>query len=130
VKPIYRSLAAALVGASIVLVAMWLSESVVPSVLFVPLEASSLAILLVLLVGGAVVVHRGRVLEAAALLAGAGAFWALRDVQPLSLCQSNVMLYRPCTARLMAWMALPGVALLIAGSILLVSFLARTRASR
>ncbi len=128
-KPLYRFLAAALVGAAIVLVAMWLAESVVPQVLVVPNEAGKVASLLVLLLGGAVIVRRGRVIEAAALLVGGGAAWALREAQPLSLCQSD-MLYRPCTTSEVAWLAIPAVGLLIAGLILMVSALLRTRPSR
>ncbi len=128
-KILYRCLGAALAGAATVSVAIWLSQSVVPQVLFVPFEARNLAILLVLLAGGAVVARRGRVLEAAALLAGSGAAWALHEVYPLSLCQSDLMVYRPCTAGEVAWMALPAVVLLIAGSIFLVSALTRTRPS-
>jgi uncharacterized membrane protein YiaA len=130
VKPIYRTLAAALVGAAIVVVAMWLSESVVAQGLSVPLEVGSLVILLVLFVASAVLSRRGTVLGSSALLVGAAAAWALRVVNPLSLCQSNDMLYRPCTASEVAWMALPAVGLLIAGSILLTSALSRKRPSR
>jgi hypothetical protein len=108
---------------------MWLAESVVPQVLFVPLEARSLTILLVVFVGGGLVARRGRVFEAAALLAGAGAAWALHEVGPLSLCQSD-LLYRSCTVSEVASLTLPAVALLIAGSVLWFYDLTWTRPSR
>ena len=131
VKVVYRSLGAALVGASTVLVALWLSRSVLPSASpwFIPLEAESVTILLLVLGGGAVLARRGGISEAAALLAGAGAAWALSEVDPLILCQSD-MLYRPCTVSEVAWMALPGLALGIASLVLFFYGLARPQQLR
>jgi hypothetical protein len=125
VKPLYRSLAVALGGALIVLVAFWLSESVS----YVPLEARSITVLLVVGGGGGLVARRGRILQAAAFLAGAGAAWALREFQPLSLCQSD-LIFRPCTVSEAAWMAVPGLVLLIAGSVLFFHDFRRTRPAR
>lgn len=116
-------------GAAIVLAAIWLSESVVPQVLFIPLAASGLTILLAMFVGGSVVARRGRVVEAAALLAGSAAAWAIHEADPLSLCQSD-LLYRPCTASEVGSMALPPIVLLIAASVLLASALTRKLPAR
>ena len=120
----YGSLAAAFTGAATVSIAFWLLESVVPQVWFVPFEASTLTILLAILVAGAVVARRGRVFEAAALLAGSGAAWAIHEVQPLNLCQSD-LLYRPCTTTEIGAMALPAVVLLVVAAGLLASALLR-----
>ena len=130
VKVVYRSLGAALVGASTVLVALWLSRSVLPSAIpwFIPLEAESVTILLLVVGAVALLARRGRISEAAALCAGAGAAWALSEVHGLILCQSD-MLYRPCTVGEVAWMALPGPALGIAGLVLFYGR-ARPRPSR
>ena len=126
VKRLYRFVGAALAGAAIVMVALWLSESIVPQVLSLPLETNSLTILLVVFVGGGLVAWRGRIFEAAALLAGAGAAWAFHARLQLIACQSDA-LYRPCTASEVGWMAIPAVVLLASGSVLLASVLARTR---
>ena len=123
-KQLYRSLGAALVGAVIVLAATWLSESV----LSLPLQTYALTILLVLFVAGAVLSGRGRIRDAAPLVAGSGVAWALHAVSPLRLCQSD-LLFRPCTLSEVAWIMLPAVVLLVAGSILLGSATTRARRS-
>jgi hypothetical protein len=122
----YRSLAAAVIGASTVLVALWLSRSVI---WFASREASTATILLLVFGSAALMARRGRLAEAVGLLAGAGAAWAVSEVNPLSLCQSD-MLYRPCTASEVAWMALPALMLGIAGLVLLFYDLIGTRLSR
>lgn len=124
-----RSLGASLAGAAAVLAAIWLTRPVVPEVLFVPDQASNLAILLVIFGGAGFLVRRGRILEAAALLAGAGATWALFAVRQLTVCQSD-LLYRPCTLSETAWMALPPLVVLTAGSVLILYDLRHTRAAR
>lgn len=122
----YRTLVAAAIGAGAVWAAFWLVESVAPHVVFVPLEAGRLTMLVVVVVAGMIIARRGSVGEASALFAGSGAAWALHEAYALSLCQSDT-LYRPCTVSEIGWMAVPAIALLLAALTLAASGLTRTR---
>ncbi len=124
------SLAAAVCGGTAVWIAFWVFESIVPQgPISIPLEVSSLAIMIAVLLAGTVLVRHSHVVEAAALFAGSASSWALHSVHPLTICQSD-SLYRECTASEIAWMALPAVVLLIASAGLSASAVVRKRTPR
>jgi hypothetical protein len=126
----YLSLAAALSGVAAVWAALWLFESVVPDLLpLIPMETSSLIILVMLLVVGAVVARAGRTLQSVAFLAGSGTAWAVHEVDPLSLCQSGA-LFRPCAPLEYTAMVLPPLVLVVTAAVVAASAVLRTRSSK
>lgn len=116
-------------GAGAVLAALWLFESVLPHWFYIPLEMRNPAMLLVLLLVGALIVRSGRPTVAAAMLGGAGIAWAYRAIHLLGLCASD-LLFRPCGADEIALSVVPPVVLLVVSGVLLTSAAIRTRASR
>lgn len=125
-RPWLQALAAAVGGGAAVWGAFWLVESVLPQAVSVSLEADRLFILLVPFSAAAVLVGRGRLVEAATLLAGSGAVWAVHEIHPFMLCQSD-LLYRPCTVSEFGWMVAPAVLLIACGAVAAV--VARRRLS-
>jgi hypothetical protein len=114
-----RALIAAAVGAALTWGMFWLEESVLPEVaIYVPLAAGRLLIMGVILATTWLALRRWPMLAAAAVLAGSGLGWALHEIDPLLLCQSD-MLYRPCTSSEIGWMVVPPIVLvLLAGGTL------------
>jgi hypothetical protein len=111
-----QTLVAAVAGGAAVWVAFWLLESVLPEVINVPREAGLLTVLLALLAAGGFLVRGGQLVEAAALLTGSGAAWAVHEVQPFGLCQSD-LLYRPCTVSEIGLMVVPPVVLIVCAAV-------------
>ena len=106
-----QALIAAVAGGALVWAMFWLVESILPGWLFLPMEVGRLAILVATL-GVPAVLARLWPLSAAAFLAGAGIEWALHEVNPVTLCQSDA-LYRPCTTSEIAWMVVPPIVVLL-----------------
>jgi hypothetical protein len=125
-RPWLQALPAAVAGGAAVWGAFWLVESVLPPAVSVSLGAGRLVILLVPFSAAAVVVVRGRLVEAATLLAGSGAAWAVHEIQPFMLCQSD-LLYRPCTVSEFGWMVAPSGLLIVCGVV--AAMVARRRLS-
>ncbi len=121
--------AAVVAGVAGVLAALWLFESVLPQWFYIPIEMRAPAMLLVLLLVGAVVVRSGRPTVAAALVGGAGIAWAYRAIHLLGLCASD-LLFRPCGPDEIAWSVVPPALLLVVSAVLLASATIRGRASR
>ncbi len=115
-RDIARAFAAGLVGAILVWAMFWLEESVLPAVaIYLPLAVGRLLILgSILAVAWLVLARRRPTLIAGITLAGAGLGWALHEMDPLVLCQSD-LLYRPCTSSEIGWMVVPAVLLIILG---------------
>ncbi len=111
-KTVTQDLAAAVAGGAFVWAGFWLVESLLPGFVFLPPEAGRLVILVAGLAAAALIARRWPILTAAAFLAGSGLAWALHEVHPLVLCQSDA-LYRPCGTSEVAWMVLPSLLLLL-----------------
>lgn len=123
----YLPLVSALSGVATVWIPFWLVDTVAPPVGFViSFELGRVAIVILILIASAAVVHAGHVPEAAGLLFGAAAAWALYEVRPLSICQSDLP-YRSCTTGETALMVLPALGLLFAGAGCAASGLVRRR---
>jgi hypothetical protein len=112
-----RTLFAAIVGATLVWGMFWVEESVLPEVISLPLAVGRLLMLATVLPAAWLVARRWPSLVAASILAGAGLGWALHEIDPLRMCQSD-MLYRPCTTSEIGFMVVPAIVfVLLAGAI-------------
>jgi hypothetical protein len=129
VKAAIQALTAAVGGAALVWTLSWLVESVLNDFTYVPWEAERLWIVVVGLVTAGLIARNGSMLTAAALLAGAGLAWARREMDPLSLCQPDAAVYRPCTTSEVAWMVVPPIVLLFIAAAM-VAYVAFGKAGR